>query len=89
MADDSYKRLEPFWGSWFVTCEIGRGTFGKVYEIYSKDYLGHRSTSALKIIHIPLNEGDLKAQIQLQPDMAAVEQYFVQQVKKLFVKLRY
>lgn len=28
-----YKKFEPIFGSWYITREIGEGSFGKVFEI--------------------------------------------------------
>lgn len=47
------------WPEWKVACEIGRGSFGAVYEI-QKDVFGMTDRAALKVITIPKNKGDIE-----------------------------
>ena len=32
--DDRYRKYEPFFGKWYIKRELGKGSFGRVYEIY-------------------------------------------------------
>ena len=51
-----YKSLEPFWGCWRITRQIGEGAYGKVFEINRED--SGQFSSALKIITIPQSESE-------------------------------
>jgi len=46
-----YKKYEPIDGKWYFTKELGRGAFGRVFEIERHDFTNEKS--ALKIITIP------------------------------------
>ncbi|MDO5136667.1 MAG: protein kinase, partial [Eubacteriales bacterium] len=87
MMDERLKKYEPFFGKWKVSRELGRGAFGQVYEIYWEDDLGSRSRSALKVIHIPTDEA-LRIQMEEQPSVEAVRNYFLKQVEKIKDEIR-
>jgi serine/threonine protein kinase len=53
------KCYEPLWGSWSIENQIGEGAFGKVYRIRRQEY-GQTYYSALKIISIPHDQGEIK-----------------------------
>jgi serine/threonine protein kinase len=70
------KKHEPLWGSWYIDSLIGEGAFGKVYKIRKTEF-GETYYSALKVIPIPLNDGDQKSVRADMPDDAAVRNYFL------------
>ncbi|MBQ8802675.1 MAG: protein kinase [Tyzzerella sp.] len=47
------------WPGWETVREIGKGSFGAVYEI-QKDVLGMTDKAALKVITIPKDKGDIE-----------------------------
>ncbi|MDO4519642.1 MAG: serine/threonine-protein kinase [Eubacteriales bacterium] len=47
--------LPPEWGEWSIVKELGEGSFGKVYQIRKSDD-NITTTSALKVLHIPVDE---------------------------------
>jgi len=47
-----YKKMEPFWGVWYIDKELGAGSYGRVFKIKRDDF-GETYTSALKIISVP------------------------------------
>lgn len=56
------KSLEPFFGAWYLSGELGEGSFGKVFEISSRDMnSGAMKKAALKVISIPQNESELQS----------------------------
>lgn len=50
--------IGKIWPGWEVAEYIGEGAFGKVYKITREDF-GHTYESALKVITIPANNGEL------------------------------
>lgn len=61
--DSTYlKSLEPFFGAWYLSGELGEGSFGKVFEISSRDMnTGAIKKAALKVLSIPQNESELQS----------------------------
>lgn len=49
----------PEYGDWKVVREIGRGAFGKVYEIQREEF-GYTYKAALKILSIPRSSSDIE-----------------------------
>ena len=49
---EEYRKYEPFFGSWYLSRLIGKGSFGKVFEIARKGF-GTTYRAALKIISVP------------------------------------
>ena len=82
MIDERVRKYEPFFGKWKISKELGSGAFGQVYEIYWEDNYGNRTVSALKYLHIP-SEMALQHQIEEQPDMEAVRNYFFGQYQSV------
>ena len=54
-SDSRIYKYEPLFGGWNVEEEIGEGSFGTVYRI-SKEQLGHKYISAVKLISVPSKE---------------------------------
>ncbi|MDO4649931.1 MAG: serine/threonine-protein kinase, partial [Eubacteriales bacterium] len=82
MSDERFKQYEPFFGKWKIGKPLGKGSFGRVYEIYSEDDSGNISRAALKVMHIP-TDAALAAQRDEQPDKEAVRSYFLRQVERI------
>ncbi|MDO5344956.1 MAG: serine/threonine-protein kinase, partial [Lachnospiraceae bacterium] len=87
MIEDRYRKYEPFFGKWRIRRELGKGSFGEVFEIYWDDGHGNYTTSALKIIHIPVEE-ELKLQMEEQPNIDAVRNFFSKQVDRIKEEIR-
>ena len=68
-------KYEPLWGSWYVDELIGKGNFGTVYKI-SRDELGHKYTSAVKIISVPNDDQYREAEASFGGDDASLSGYF-------------
>lgn len=81
MDERQFMQYEPFFGKWYFSRELGKGAYGHVYEVYC-DEDGVRQMSALKVMHIPSEEA-LQLQIEQQPNMDAVRNYFLAQVGKI------
>ena len=88
MQEDDVKRYEPFFGKWRLTGNIlGKGAFGKVYEICSLRGEDQGELGALKFLHIP-SESALKNQLEQQPDMDAVRSFFEAQLDRVKDEIR-
>ena len=49
--------------NWTITKQIGRGSFGTVYEIQREDF-GQVYRAALKVITVPQSEEELNATLE-------------------------
>ncbi len=72
---DEYKKYEPIFGSWYISRLIGKGSFGKVFEIVRKEY-GTTYKSALKIITVPQDENDVKLRIAEGTELESISEYY-------------
>lgn len=61
LGDVSMERFEanPVWPGWQTVRQIGRGSYGAVYEI-ERDVFGHRERAALKVITIPQSDSEIE-----------------------------
>ena len=50
--------LEGVWPEWQITKELGRGTYGIVYEAVCKEHQVERY-AAIKVISIPMNKSEI------------------------------
>ena len=70
------------WPDWKIVRELGRGSFGAVYEIHRQNG-SYLEKAALKVIRIPSNQAEL---LQLRADGLRVEnteQYYSRQVEDI------
>ena len=72
---DEYKKYEPIFGSWYLSRLLGKGSFGKVFEITREEF-GTTYRSALKIISIPQDDDDVKARMTEANDIQTVSEYY-------------
>jgi len=82
MSRDRIKKYEPLWGSWYVEEFIGKGSFGSVYKV-SKEELGYKYTSAVKLISVPTEEQYQEAETSIGIDQKALYSYFSDIVKTI------
>jgi serine/threonine protein kinase len=77
MADnkDDIYQYQPLWENWYIDTPIGKGSFGSVYKI-SREDMGHKYTSAVKIISIPSDEQYKEAEATFGGDEASLSGYF-------------
>ena len=62
MDADYYKKYEPVFGKWYITKQLGAGSYGKVFEIQRTDALdGTVYRGALKAITIPSSPEELQS----------------------------
>ena len=72
------------WPDWTIVREIGRGGFGTVYEISRRDQFGYEERSALKIISIPYEAGEI-SQLRMDGyDNAAIAGLYEERLKEVF-----
>jgi serine/threonine protein kinase len=68
------KAYEPLWGTWYVETLLGEGGFGKVYKVRREEF-GKTYYSAVKIISIPHDEGELRQLKNEGLDDASMRQF--------------
>ena len=62
MDAEYYKKYEPVFGKWYITKQLGAGSYGKVFEIQRTDVLdGTVYRGALKAITIPSSPEELQS----------------------------
>ena len=69
-------------GNWKLTSILGEGSYGRVFEAVREDF-GRTYKSALKIITIPQNQGEIKSIMADGMDGGSVTSYFKSIVEEL------
>jgi len=69
------QELQQHWPEWEIIRPLGEGAFGKVYEI-RRSADGFEEHAALKVIHIPQSESEVKYLISEGADEASVSAHF-------------
>jgi serine/threonine-protein kinase len=77
-----YKKYEPIFGSWYISREIGKGSFGTVYEITREEY-GTTYKAALKVITVPQDEDDVKLRMTESTDADSITEYYEGVLKEI------
>ena len=72
---DEYRKYEPVFGSWYLSRLIGKGSFGKVFEITREEY-GTTYKAALKIISVPQDDDDIKSRLSAGTDKESISEYY-------------
>lgn len=60
MDANYYKKYEPLFGAWYITKQIGEGSYGRVY-IIERHELGQTYRSALKAITVPGSQDEVRS----------------------------
>ena len=79
---DEYRKYEPIFGSWKLVRLIGKGSFGKVFEISREEY-GTTYRAALKVISVPQDEDDVKSRIAGGTDIGSISEYYESILKEI------
>ena len=79
---ESYHIGSVVFGSWTITRQIGKGSFGTVYEIQRQDF-GEVYRAALKVITVPQSREELDAALAEGMSQAQAEQYFYSVVEDI------
>ncbi len=87
---DKYRKLEPFFGNWYIKRFIGAGGFANVFEITRKDF-GEEYVSALKIVTVSMSEADVKERrsqgmtmADIRGDFRGIVQDMVNEIKLMY-----
>ena len=72
---DEYRKYEPIFGSWYLSRQLGKGSFGKVFEITREEY-GTTYRAALKIISVPQDDDDIKSRMSEGTDIDTISEYY-------------
>ena len=68
-------KINQIWPSWHTVELIGRGAFGEVYKA-KREELGETFYSAIKIIQIPQDEGEIREMLSDGQTSASIQYYF-------------
>ena len=79
---EEYRKYEPFFGSWYLSRLIGKGSFGKVFEITREEF-GTTYRAALKIITVPQDEEDIKSLMSGGSDLASISDYYATVLREI------
>ena len=79
---DEYRKYEPIFGSWYLSRSIGKGSFGKVFEITREEF-GETYKAALKIISVPQDDEDIRTRMADGADLASVSEYYKSILKEI------
>ena len=79
---EEYRKYEPIFGAWYLKRLLGRGSFGKVFEITREEF-GTTYRAALKIISIPQDEDDIRMRMTEGSDAASVSAYYEDVLKDI------
>ena len=79
--------IHQIWPNWTTVDEIGEGAFGKVYKVKRED-LGNVSYSAVKVMHIPRNDSEIKDLHHSGMDFESISSYFEDMVKSLLNEIQ-
>lgn len=80
--DLSYQIGNVIFGNWKITSQIGKGSFGTVYEIQREDF-GQVYRAALKVITVPQSKEEWRAALEEGMSEAQAEQYFYSVVQDI------
>lgn len=75
MPYDNYRKHEPFFGSWYIKDKIGEGAYGKVFLI-ERHELGAVYRSAMKVMTIPQDKGEIQSIMSDGMSMQEATEYF-------------
>lgn len=83
----SIYSYQPLFGSWNIEEEIGEGSFGIVYRI-SKEEMGEKYESAVKLITIPTKEQYREAEVSIGTGEDTLNTYFEDIIKNIVKEVR-
>ena len=80
----------PFWPEWEVQEKLGQGSYGAVYKIRKRVSAseGTEIFSALKVLHIPLNDSEIKNYQSQGIDTASIKTILQEEVSALENEIR-
>lgn len=73
MGTETDNRL---WPGWKTICQIGKGSYGRVYEI-QRDTYGYIDKAALKVISIPEDDSEIKELLDGGSDLESVKKHYI------------
>ena len=85
---DEYRKYEPIFGSWYLSRSIGKGSFGKVFEITREEY-GTTYRAALKVISVPQDDEDIKSRMTDGSDLKTISEYYEGILKDIIERVCY
>ena len=81
-GNEEYKKYEPVFGAWYLGKMLGKGSFGKVFEITREEF-GETYKAALKVISVPQDDEDVKARLSGGTDTETISEYYKELLKEI------
>ena len=78
---------QPVFGNWYIENKIGSGSFGTVYKIKREEF-GTTYESALKVVHIPCDTGEINTLRSEGMDESSIRSYYKELVQNLINEIR-
>lgn len=72
---EEYEKHSPYFGCWYIKKQIGKGSFGRVFEIERKEF-GHSYYAALKIITVPEDRSEINSRLSDGYTLSEIQNYF-------------
>lgn len=79
--------INQIWPQWRTEELIGSGAFGKVYKV-KREAMGNISYSAVKVMHIPQDQSEVKDLQNSGMDFASIHAYFEDMIKNLLNEIQ-
>ncbi len=73
--ENKYQIGTTVFGNWVIEREIGKGSFGQVFEIGRNDF-GEHYSAALKVITVPRDKNEVRSLVDDGMSAAHTEEYF-------------
>ena len=80
-------RISQIWPAWHTVELIGRGAYGEVYKA-KREIQGETFYSAVKVIQIPREEGEVREMISDGMTSQSIQSYYQSIVKGLMNEIR-
>ena len=81
-GNEEYKKYEPVFGAWYLGKMLGKGSFGKVFEITREEF-GETYKAALKIISVPQDDNDVKMRLSEGSTDVEISEYYEELMKEV------
>lgn len=80
--EQAYRIGTAVFNNWIISRQIGKGSFGTVYEIQREDF-GQVYHAALKVITVPQSEEEVRAALEEGMSQTQAKQYFYSVVEDI------
>ena len=77
---------EPLWNHWHVDCQLGEGSFGRVYQISREDFQ-MKQYCALKMISVPKLHSEIKQLESMGMNQHEIKDYHAGMVREVYKEI--